>query len=167
MAGLCLEKLIALGGRKIVLFGWCGSLSPSLEVGDLLVPSQGISEEGTSKHYSEFGRLEPDKSLGSELEHCLKQQSLEYQRGPLWTTDAPYRETQEKVAGYADQGVLGVDMEFSALCSIASFRGIQFAGLMLVSDELWRVPWKAQFGNKKFKNRSRQLINIIFNWLNQ
>jgi uridine phosphorylase len=167
MAALCLEKLIALGARKIILYGWCGSLVPSLQVGDLLVPNKAISDEGTSKHYINSNTIEVDDVFCSDLESCFIKQSMAYKKGPVWTTDAPYRETREKVAGFAEQAVLGVDMEFAALCAVAFYRKVQLAGLMLVSDELWKDPWEPHFGDKKFKNRSRQLVEILSTWLNK
>ncbi len=165
MAALCMEKLIALGAKDIIFFGWCGSLTPRLQVGDLLVPGLAVSEEGTSQHYQEFGPLTADKSLCSVLQEGLVRQSIEFQQGSVWTTDAPYRETREKITRYAKQGVLAVDMEFAALCSVASFRKVRFAGLMLVSDELWRTPWKANFANKIFKKRSRMALEALCNLL--
>ena len=38
MAAICLEKLIALGARRIVVYSWCGSLHPSLGAGELFIP---------------------------------------------------------------------------------------------------------------------------------
>ena len=39
-AALVLEKLIALGSRVIIVFGWCGSLQSDLTIGDWLCPAQ-------------------------------------------------------------------------------------------------------------------------------
>ncbi len=167
MATICLEKLIALGARKIILYGWCGSLVPELTVGELLVPTLAVSEEGTSRHYPGSVKIEADASLRYELMCCLDRSGLAYHCGPIWTTDAPYRETKEKIISYAQQAVLGVDMEFAALCSVAAFRKVQLAALMLVSDELWRDPWKAHFGDKKFKENSRQVIKTVSAWLDE
>jgi hypothetical protein len=46
-----LECCIALGARRILFFGICGSLQPDLRIGDLLAVDEGIREEGTSYHY--------------------------------------------------------------------------------------------------------------------
>ena len=46
-----MEKLIALGVRRVWFLGWCGSLPPVLRVGDLILPTGALSEEGTSCHY--------------------------------------------------------------------------------------------------------------------
>ena len=56
MAALTMEKLIALGARQIILFGWCGAIAPNLHVGDILVPARALSGEGTSRYYGSDGK---------------------------------------------------------------------------------------------------------------
>ena len=51
-AAVILERLIAMGARKILAFGCCGSLQPDLQVGHLVIPTDALSEEGTSAHYA-------------------------------------------------------------------------------------------------------------------
>nr|MDU9043446.1 nucleoside phosphorylase [Candidatus Electrothrix aestuarii] len=168
MAVMCLEKLIALGAKKIILYGWCGSLQEDLRALDVFLPIEALSEEGTSPHYgkeSDLGEGEKKISASPELHRHLRDTlsatNIPYQTGKIWTTDAPYRETRTKIADYAGQGVYGVDMEFSALCSVAAFRDVELAAAMLVSDEVWRQPWQPQFARKDFKRKSRQLLKLF------
>ena len=44
-------------------------------------------------------------------------------RGDSWTTDAPYRETEDAIAAAAAHGVLAVEMEAAALYAFAEARG--------------------------------------------
>ena len=161
MAVLAMEKLIALGGRRFIVFGWCGSISSSLSVGDVLLPTWAVSEEGTSKHYPVNNRPEASTALRNMLAGHLTDATMPHVEGPIWTTDAPYRETSEQVDSYAGQGVMGVDMEFSALCTLAAFRDVEMAALMLVSDELWHPEWKPGFKNRSFKEKCRRIFHII------
>ncbi|PIE56149.1 MAG: phosphorylase [Desulfobulbus propionicus] len=165
MAVLCLEKLVALGARTLVVFGWCGGLRKECHVGDLVLPTWAQSEEGTSNHYRDDQWLKracyPHPSLRSRIAMELRNAGEFFLEGPLWTTDAPYRETEEKVRHYGDQGILGVDMEYSALCTVAEFRQVQLAAVMLVSDELWRRPWRKTFTSKAFKQRSRACCSLL------
>ncbi len=163
MAVLCLEKLIALGADKIILYGWCGSLQEDLHAMDVLVPTSGLCEEGTSQHYQAGPNADslPSSALRERLCSSLSNTSIDFQQGPVWTTDAPYRETRRKVADYAARGVYGVDMEYTALCSVAAFRRVQLAAVMLVSDELRQPEWKPHYSFKKFKKRSRELLTLL------
>jgi uridine phosphorylase len=165
VAVMCLEKLIALGAKKVILYGWCGSLQEELRVLDVLLPTKALSEEGTSAHYQQSeGQQTPiaaSSALHQELGEILTSADLSYQSGKVWTTDAPYRETRTKISEYAAQGIYGVDMEFSALCTVAAFRKIELAAVMLVSDETWRQPWKPHFSRKEFKRKSRNLLTLL------
>ena len=171
MAVLCLEKLIALGAQKIIIYGWCGSLQEELQVMDVLVPTEALIEEGTSPHYYSSGQqventdnttyAAPSSGLRAALCQCLTEQAIPFQQGKLWTTDAPYRETEAKVEAYQEMGIYGVDMEYSALCTVATYRGVELAAAMLVSDELWRQPWTPNYSFKQFKQRSSKLLNTL------
>jgi uridine phosphorylase len=165
MAVLCLEKLIALGAKRIVLYGWCGSLQQELRAMDVLLPTEALSEEGTSPHYQEQagqGRaITPSSALCAHLQDILSAADIPFHQGKVWTTDAPYRETRTKVADYAAQGICGVDMEYSALCTVAAFRGVEFAAVLLVSDELQQQPWKPQYSRKAFRRKSGRLLTLL------
>ncbi|MFO7606599.1 MAG: nucleoside phosphorylase [Desulfurivibrionaceae bacterium] len=161
MAVMTLEKLVALGARKVIVYGWCGSLNPALRTGDLLLPTWGFSEEGTSSHYPIQGKAASSESLRGELNRYLCSEGLASQEGPIWTTDAPYRETRAKVVSYAAKSILGVDMEFSALATVASYRRIDLAALFLVSDELWHKSWQAGFKGKTFSAKNRRILAAL------
>ena len=167
MAVMVLEKLIALGARQVILYGWCGSLSPALAVGDLLVPTWALSEEGVSQHYPGEERSQASATLRASLLGLLQNSRLAAVEAPIWTTDAVYRETREKVRSYAALGILAVDMEYSALCRVAAYRGIAFAALMLVSDSLCQQPWRPGYANKKFRKKSRALIRLLMDRISE
>jgi len=160
MAVICLEKLIALGASRIVVYGWCGALNPSLRVGELFVPTGGLSEEGTSVHYQSKNTGSID-FLRLQLVDALNREGYQPKQGPIWTTDAVYRETREKVERYSDQGILAVDMEYTALCSVAAFRRVNLAAVMLVSDELFHREWAPRFQYKKFRTDSRRVLEKL------
>ncbi|MBC8318762.1 MAG: nucleoside phosphorylase [Desulfobulbaceae bacterium] len=165
-AVITLEKLIALGVRRCIVLGWCGSLTPALQVGDIVLPTWAISEEGTSPHYP--GERPPQSSpkLRQGLSSYLSSKSITVTEGPVWTTDALYRETRKKISDYAEQSILAVDMEFSALASVAAFRKIDLAAALLVSDELFHPEWNSGFHRKSFRKKSRHLFNMMAEFLN-
>lgn len=163
MAVMALEKLIALGAKRLIVFGWCGSLTPELPVGSLLLPSWAWSEEGTSGHYPHVGRPCSAAALRTLLRNHLERFD-HVAEGPVWTTDAPYRETRAKVKYFQEQGLVAVDMEFSALCTVAACRNVELAAVMLVSDELWQGSWQAGFKSKSFRNKSRQVLELLFQY---
>lgn len=161
MAVICLEKLIALGARRIIVCGLCGSLQPDLGVGELVLPTWAISEEGTSGHYPVAGRSEASPRLRKSLRDFFSGTGKELREGPIWTTDALYRETREKVVRYGQEGIPAVDMECSALIQVAAFRQVELAAVLMVSDLLWPDPWQPAFQSKDFRNRSLGLVTDL------
>jgi uridine phosphorylase len=162
MAALTLEKLIALGAKRVILFGWCGAIAKHLQVGDILVPAEALSGEGTSRYYF------PDAVAGPDLEFCkqvvtvLEKKGLSVHRGCVWSTDAVYREDRRMLKKLRAQGgVEAIDMEFSALCAVAKFRKIQFSAVLVVSDELWGNSWRPGFSKKSFIEHKQQALRQL------
>jgi len=165
MAALSLEKLIACGARNIILMGWCGGLQGELKIGDIVLPTGAVSEEGTSGHYPCRQPLAPSSTLTARLHRFLLQKDQAVHDGSIWSTDAPYRETNAKVTRYGEAGVLGVDMEFAALCAVAAFRGVSLAAALLVSDLLSpSSQWRPGYSDKTFRKKSRQLAELLLSF---
>ena len=162
MAVLSLEKLIALGARRLILVGWCGALRPTLGVGALLVAGQALCGEGTSRYYSSEQGPRPSSGLTAWLGETLRNNGMSWQEGRVWSTDAPYRESRELLASLRQEhDIAAVDMEYSALCTVALFRGIDFAACLLVSDELWQKEWRPGFSSPAFRQQSQDLSGVL------
>jgi uridine phosphorylase len=164
-AVMILEKLIALGARRVIFLGWTGGLNPDLSPGDLLLPDEAVSEEGTSRHYADELRPRPSLSLLQLIQKALKEKGLSYHQGPVWTTDAPYRETIDKIKAFQSQGILGVDMETSALFTVGAFRQIETAALLIVSDDLSGLTWRHGFREPRFLKARKELSRFLFHFV--
>ncbi len=164
MAVMLLEKLIALGGRRFVVFGSCGALAPGLAIGDLLLPTWAVSQEGTSRHYPLAAAPRVSMELTAEVALFLRHRVGEAARGGVWTTDAPYREGRETIRCYQRQGVAAVDMELSALLTVAAFRGVELAAVLVVSDLLKGDGWQAGFTSRPFKTAMHAVVQALFDF---
>lgn len=161
-AAMGMEKMIALGARKIFVLGWCGSLQPHVKIGDLVIPTEALSEEGTSKHYPIGERAaRTAAALTARLEDALKTSGGTFRKGSVWTTDAPYRETPSKVLKYQGMGILAVDMEMSALITLGVYRSVEIAGLLVVSDELFDLKWRPGFRSPIFQEACRSAAKFL------
>lgn len=160
-AVMLLEQLIALGARRFLYLGFCGALAPALTIGDLFIPQQAIREEGTSYHYLPAGIEPPAAPAMTALLHAeAGRQGLGVKQGRLWTTDAPYRETAQKIAGFQAAGVQAVDMEMAALLSVAVYRGCEVAALLVVSDECYHSTWRPGFGAPELRRGCQQAVTL-------
>jgi len=161
-AAIVLEKLIALGAQRLWVLGWCGSLQPDLRIGDLIIPTTALSEEGTSGHYpvhEESRRTDP--ALNEHLVDALQRANLPFITGPVWTTDAIYQETRAKVVAYQNKGILAVEMEISALMTVAAYRSVALAGVLVVSDELSSLEWRHGFMAERILKSSREACTVL------
>lgn len=158
---LVLEEALVRGYKDFLFVGACGGLQRTLRVGDIVLPDEAISEEGTSRLYTRSGpRFRPDPGLSQLLEWTARVEGVEVKRGPIWTTDAPYRETPAKIKRYSRLGAIGVDMETSALFAVARVRKARMAGILVVSDLLldeWVIGWK----RKAFRDGEGSATRIV------
>jgi len=162
-AVLLLETLIAWGARKIIVLGLCGAISPGVKIGDLIVPTSSIIDEGTSGHYlgTDNDEICPSRGMVETTKAALQRSDLPFQEGMIWSTDAIFRETKDKVAFYQERGVLAVEMETSALFSVAKFRNVDMGGILVVSDELSTLKWRPGFKESLFKKRREAACKVV------
>ncbi|MDM8522946.1 nucleoside phosphorylase [Desulfococcaceae bacterium HSG8] len=165
---LLLETLIAWGAQKIIYYGWCGAISPDVRVGDIIIPTGAVIDEGTSTHYNADKNepVRPSPDMLEATKEVLKKNSLAFHEGMIWTTDAIYRETREKVRYFQSKKVLAVEMEMSALFTVGKFRNMEISGILVVSDELSTLEWRPGFKEERFK-QSRAALKEVINELCQ
>jgi uridine phosphorylase len=127
-----------------------------------LLPTSAVSTEGTSRHYPLDGQpLAPDPGLVRGLRNLMKTTEARWQEGAVWSTDGFYRETTDLVRHYQDQGVLGVDMEMSALFTLGRFRRVPVAGVLVVSDELSTLKWNPGYRSQDFRRARDQAARLV------
>ncbi len=163
MAAMLLETLAAWGARRFIFLGWCGALTPSLQSGDILVPSGAIAEEGTTWAYggddSRVAAVSP--AFQSLLIAHLQQCGIDCREGSIWTTDAVFRETADKVRRYRDEGALAVEMELSALFTVGRLLDIELGAVLVVSDELSTLKWRPGFKSERFQTARTAVCEAI------
>lgn len=155
---LILERMIAMGARHFIATGWCGSLQTHVRIGDIVLPADAISEEGTSQHYPKCAAT-PSPHLQQSIERVLETSGMPVHHGTVWTTDAPFRETVSKVKKFQSEGVLAVEMETSALFTVAAYRGIDLAVVLVVSDDLSEFKWRHGFREPVFKEARQKAVD--------
>ncbi len=167
MAVMSIEKLIALGAKRIILFGWCGSLTNTLKIGDILLPNEAKSGEGTSRYYPLPVPSAPSTTFRSHIEKEFCDNDMMVHSGCVWSTDAVYREDRKMLQELnSKDGVVAVDMEFSALCAVSCFRNIEFAAVLIVSDELWDKTWKPGFTSSVFIESKGKALDMVLAGMN-
>ena len=152
-----LEEIVAKGGRKILLFGSCGSLESSITDGHVLVPTAAYRDEGTSYHYApaEAGDFIEVKTAGRMLE-MLSELKVPAICGKTWTTDGLYRETRKNMELRKQDGCIAVDMECASVMAMASFRNVEAYQFLYTEDNLDCAEWEPRLlGNLPDSFRER------------
>ena len=162
-AVIALEPFLSLGINKVFLISICGGIPKTnmqIEVGDIILPTEAIREEGTSVIYgSELRSSYQWFDTESRLEASLSSHSRVHQ-GPIWSTDALYLETESKVSQFSSMGAIGVDMEFSAILQLCKLYSAELTTGFVVSD-ITLPRLKNGISNDTFKKGIQTLCNEI------
>ncbi|SHH52172.1 nucleoside phosphorylase [Halobaculum gomorrense] len=133
-AAIAIEELHNVGVETVIRVGTCGGLQTDVEIGDMVVATGAAKEEGTSKRYeSETYPAVPDYDTLSTLVGAAEARGEQVHVGPIVSDDAFYNESDEYVADWKEAGLLAIEMEASAVFSLARRRGMN-AGAICTAD---------------------------------
>jgi uridine phosphorylase len=133
-AAIIVSELIDLGARTLVRVGTCGGLDPELQLGQLLVVSEAIADDGTSQALGAPRRVQPSPALLSRL-----RSTGSVADGPAVSTDLFY-DAAHLHDGWRSAGARVVEMECATVFAVAHRRGVDAAAALLVSDTLVPAP---------------------------
>jgi len=154
------EELAAFGVRECVLWGYCGAISDSINIGDVIIAKSALREDGVSYHYL----AEDEDFIESnwfEKWSCAKD-DYGFREGAIWTCDALYRETEGKISRYRERDILGVEMEVASFYAVCRHKGIKGIALLVVSDAFRDGIWRSGFHTKPFKVGVKHLTKFVF-----
>jgi uridine phosphorylase len=149
-AVLIAEQLAASGAKMIVGLTSAGRVARDLPLPCLVVITGAIRDEGTSFHYLPAGREVacPSPHLIAPLEEELSETGWSVRSGMVWTTDAPYRETQAQLQQWSDEAILAVEMQAASLFAFGAARGVAVASVAMVSNAVDHVGEQFNTGSQ-------------------
>lgn len=119
-AVLVAEELFACGCELLISLTSAGQIRAMGAPPYVVLIERALRDEGTSYHYlppSPYSHLAP--ALKESICTSWDQQRIRLYVGASWTTDAPFRETEEAIAACQELGILAVEMEAAALYALA------------------------------------------------
>jgi DeoD family purine-nucleoside phosphorylase len=128
-AAIVIHELVELGARRLIRVGTCGALAGSLTLGDLVVATEALAADGTSRALGAGERVAAPGELLDAIED-------EGARGLVVSTDVFYDDRDGLEQSWRDARALAVEMETATLFTLASKLGVQAGSLLLVSDLL-------------------------------
>jgi uridine phosphorylase len=123
-AVLLAEQMFASGCRLLISVTSSGQIRALRPPPYFILIERALRDEGTSSHYlpaSDYAEADP--ALIGTVAKALSCVGEPVERGATWTTDAPYRETEQAIEAARARGVLAVEMEAAALYAFARARG--------------------------------------------
>ena len=136
-AAIVTEELVMLGAKVIIRVGTCGGTSPNLKPADLVIAQAALARDGTTAQYLGAGNHAPISSfrIVRAAEDAARALGVPYSVGLIASDDAFYGVTPAEARSLFDtRGVLGIEMEASAVFTVATLRGIEAGCLVSVSN---------------------------------
>ena len=154
------EILCSAGGRTLIRLSSCGALRQDIEIGDIIIATETLCGEGTTRYYLDQGMVPRSYApLAQALALALKDKAKVHS-GKIWTTDAVLRETRAIVNQQISLGAIGVDMEAAAFLAVAGVCRAKAASVLAVSDNL--ITGEMGFLDRRFRDAENKMIEAGF-----
>lgn len=138
-AAIAVEELARVGAETMIRVGSCGAIQPETDLGDLIITSGAVRQEGTSSEYvrEEYPAV-ADHAVVAALVAAAEELGYDYHVGLTASTDSFYagqsregyegflaRDAEEQIEELRRAGVLNFEMEASALLTLANIYGLR------------------------------------------
>jgi len=158
---ILIEELANLGATTLIRVGNSGGLDPTLGLGDLVVTTGAVRDDGTSRAYvaPEYPAVAHYEVVAA-LAQAAERSGHPWRAGVTWSLDAFYARNarsgnagellsmshgaywtpahEEKIRSMQAAGVLNCEMEAGILLTLAGLFRLRAGCLCVVSD---RTPW--------------------------
>ena len=145
-AAIAVEELARVGCDTFVRVGSCGAIQPEMDVGDLVITSGAVRQEGTSHEYvREDYPAVADGEVVSALVAAAERLGHDYHVGVTMSADSFYAGqgrpgfrgyeapgSDELVAELKAANVKNIEMEASALLTVAAVYGLRAGAVCTV-----------------------------------
>lgn len=137
--GIYVNELISeYGVKNLFRVGTCGAMQEHVHVRDVILAQAACTDSGMNRHHFQGYDFSPIASfpLLKQAYDRGVEKGLNLHVGNVFTSDVFYREDKSAVQKLMDHGVLGVEMETTALYTIAARKGVRALTILTVSDHL-------------------------------
>lgn len=128
---IVVAELAELGASTMVRVGTCGAIVPGHELGEIVVVSEALAADGTSRALAAGPRVAGAPQLLARLRKAAQPAPREV---VAVTSDLFYDTPRELEQEWARHGASVVEMESAPLFALGSRRGLSTGSLLVVSD---------------------------------
>ncbi len=145
-AAIAVEELARVGADTLIRVGSCGGIQPETDIGDLVITSGAVRQEGTSAEYirGDYPAV-ADHAVVAALVAAAERLDYDYHVGLTASTDSFYagqsrdgfegfraRGSEDDIEELVAAGVLNFEMEASALLTLANIYGLRAGAVCTV-----------------------------------
>lgn len=161
-AVLAAEQLFASGCELLINVTSAGQITDAGPPPYYILIERALRDEGTSYHYLPPSRYAAaDPALVALAADALAQAGHRFHVGDSWTTDAPFRETEETIASRRAAGILAVEMEAASLYAFAAARARPVLCVAHVTNQLGCVDGDFEKGDHMGAAGSLELVMAL------
>ncbi len=151
-AAIVVEELIKIGAKNLIRVGTTGALQPEIRIGDIIIATAAVRADGTTNAYVPTGYpAVADFQTVKALIEAAEGLKRRFHLGIIVSSDAFYVENKDFIRSYNEANVLSVEMEASALFTIANLKRLRAGAILAVDSNLVTGLKKGEFepGEKK------------------
>jgi len=141
-AAIVMECLKRSGVKKVIRCDYAGSISDSVDIGDLIVPELALGGEGTTTNYvspgeqtGQFPTFSGSHAITTNLFSSAIELKYTCHKTKIISIDALFRETPDRISTWQAAGADAVDMETSAIYCLGNLFNIQTGAILAISDK--------------------------------
>lgn len=160
-AVLVAEEMFVSGCELLVSVTSSGQITPRGEPPYFILIDRALRDEGTSYHYlppSDWSAA-PEPLLSRLVDAFDK--DMRVLRGTTWTTDAPFRETENAIVAARSRGILAVEMEAAGLYAFAKARGRAVICLAHVTNQMGTIDGDFEKGEANGTTNALSVVSRI------
>jgi uridine phosphorylase len=144
-AAIVCEELADLGAEVFVRVGTCAAIDPSVALGELVVVTESIGDDGTSAALGAPTRAAADVELAELLLEQVTAIGHPSHAGASATVDLFYDPGADaRYARLVAEGALTIEMEAATVFAVGARRGVRSACLLAVTDTLYEDDDRAR-----------------------
>ena len=158
-AVLVAEELFVCGCKLLISITSAGQLTALGPTPYVVLIDRALRDEGTSYHYlppAPYSTL--SEPLRTRILSLWDKARLMLHVGGSWTTDAPFRETEQLLARGRDLGLVAIEMEAAALYALATAKNYPIICFAHVTNQMASIEGDFEKGTA---NGSLTMLEII------
>lgn len=173
-AAIAVEELARVGADTTIRVGSCGAIQPETDVGDLIITSGAVRQEGTSSEYvrDDYPAV-ADHAVVAALAAAAERLGYDYHVGLTASTDSFYagqsregfrgfraRDSEADIEALVEAGVLNFEMEASAILTLAGIYGLRAGAVCTVYADRTTGEFRVE-GERRAARTASEAVSIL------